>query len=97
MAVLDEKSTERALAKEEKTMLAKLKAEKHVPIFIPENPLNPGEVVPVGVNGVVYCIPTGEQFQVPESIYNVWKYSYDETRKANQRMEQALTRELKIL
>lgn len=93
----EEERQEAALAKQEKSVLAQLKAEKHVRIFIPESPLNPNEVVPVGWGGVVYAIPVGQEFEVPETIYNVWKESYDKTRAANKRMEVALTRELKIL
>lgn len=92
----EEKAIERNLAKQERSMKAILDAEKKVPIFIPESPLNPNEVVPVSINGVTYAIPTGEQFMVPESIYNVWKYSYDETRKANIKMQEVLNKELKI-
>jgi hypothetical protein len=92
----EEKAIERNLAKQERSMKAILDAEKKVPIFIPENPLNPNEVVPVSINGVTYAIPTGESFEVPESIYKVWKYSYDETRKANIKMQEVLNKELKI-
>jgi hypothetical protein len=85
------------LAKQEKSMKQKLQAEKKVKILIPENPINPNEVVPVGLNGVIYAIPTGQEFEVPESIYNVWKYSYDKTREANKKMEELLNKEIKIL
>lgn len=87
---------ERQLAKEEKNMKAALAAQKKVRILIPENTLNPNEVVPVGVNGVIYGIPTGQEFEVPEPIYLAWKNHYDETRKANKKMDEVLTKEIKI-
>lgn len=89
-------SHEREFKKAEKTMKDILAKEKKVTIFIPENPINPNEVVPVSLNGVTYAIPVGQDFVVPESIYNVWKYSYEETRKANAKMAQVLNKEIKI-
>jgi hypothetical protein len=96
-AKAQEARMEKELARQEKTMKQRLDAEPKKTIFIPENPQNPNEVVPVGVNGVIYAIPVGQEFEVPESIYNVWKYSYEETRKANKKMDQVLTKEIKIL
>lgn len=92
-----EAKMEKELAKQEKTMKQRLDAEPKKTIFIPENPINPNEVVPVGVNGVIYAIPVGQEFEVPESIYNVWKYAYDKTREANKRMDEVLKKEIKIL
>lgn len=92
-----EAKMEKELAKQEKSVKAMLEAEKKVKIFIPENPLNPNEVVPVGLNGVIYAIPVGQEFEVPESIYKIWKYSYDKTREANQKMDHVLNKEIKIL
>lgn len=89
--------SEKILAKHDKTMKQILDSEPKKTIFIPENPINPNEVVPVGVNGVIYAIPVGQEFEVPESIYNVWKYAYEETRKANKKMKQVLSKELKII
>lgn len=96
-AAKEEARLERELAKQEKTMKAILDAEPKKTIHIPENPLNPNEVVPVGVNGVIYAIPVGQDFEVPKSIYDTWKYSYDKTREANKRMDQVLKKEIKIL
>lgn len=93
----EEARLEKELAKQEKTMKARLASEPKKTILIPENPMNPNEIVPVGVNGVIYAIPVGQEFEVPESIYNTWKYSYDKTREANKRMEQVLKKEIKIL
>lgn len=97
MAEKTEKQIEKEIAKEELTMKAKLDAEKKVPIFIPDDPLNPDDVVPVGVNGVIYAIPRGQQFEVPESIFKVWKYSYDETVKANKKIKVEQNKEIQVL
>lgn len=97
MAAKTEKQIEKEIEKAEVTMKAILAAEKKVPIFIPDDPLNPDDVVPVGINGVIYAIPRGQQFEVPESIYKVWKYSYDETTKANKRIKVEKNKEIQVL
>lgn len=96
-AAKEEARLERELAKEERSMKAILDAQPKKLIHIPENPMNPNEVVPVGVNGVIYAIPVGQDFEVPQSIYETWKYSYDKTRQANKRMEEVLKKEITIL
>lgn len=96
-AAKEEARLEKELAKQENTMKAILEAQPKKTIHIPENPLNPNEVVPVGVNGVIYAIPVGQDFEVPKSIYDTWKYSYDKTREANKRMDEVLKKEIKIL
>lgn len=92
-----EKQIEKEIVKEEASTRALLAAEKKVPIFIPDDPLNPDDVVPVGINGVIYTIPRGQQFEVPESIYNVWKNSYDETTKANKKIKVEQNKEIQVL
>jgi hypothetical protein len=96
-AAKEEARLERELAKEERSMKAILDAQPKKLIHIPENPMNPNEVVPVGVNGVIYAIPVGQDFEVPQSIYETWKYSYEQTRQANKRMEEVLKKEITIL
>lgn len=96
-AKAEEKKMEAELAKLEKNMKERLAKEKKVPILIPEDPLNPDDVVPVGVNGVIYAIPRGIPFDVPESIYNAWKYSYDETVKANKKIKFEKNRQIQVL
>lgn len=97
MAVKTEKQIEKEIAKQELTVKQLLDAEKKVPIFIPEDPLNPDDVVPVGINGVIYAIPRGAQFEVPESIYKVWKYSYDETVKANKKIKVEKNKDIQVI
>lgn len=87
---------EKEITKEEKSFLEKLKSEKKVPIHIPDDPLNPDDVVPVGLNGVIYAIPRGQTFDVPESIYNVWKYSYDKTVEANRKIKVEKNKDIQI-
>lgn len=96
-AAEEEKRAEAELAKQEMSMKKRLAKEKKVPIFIPEDPLNPDDVVPVGVNGVIYAIPRGQQFDVPESIYKAWKYSYDETVKANKKIAFEKNKQIQVL
>jgi hypothetical protein len=92
-----EAAMEKTFAKQEQSVKAMLKAQKQVAIHIPENPNNPGEIVPVGFNGVIYAIPTGQDFEVPQSIYDTWKYAYDKTREANRKMDQLLNKEITIM
>ena len=99
-----ETKTEDALAKSEnefaaqdKSVKAWLDAQEKVDIEIPEDPNNPGDVVPVGYNGVIYAIPRGQVFKVPRSIYDVWKYSHEETKKVNRRVVESVTKEVKII
>ena len=93
---MDERTIEKELKQEEKTMKQILASQKKVPIFIPEDPNNPDAVEVVGVNGVIYAIPRGQQFEVPESIYKVWKNSYDKTREANKRIKVTEKKDLEV-
>jgi hypothetical protein len=77
---------EKKLEQEEKSTLAKLKAEKHVPILIPMSEIGDNSPVPVGINGVIYTIPRGKEFSVPESIKKQWEDSYKKTLAANARI-----------
>lgn len=75
------------LTPDQQTTLDKLKAQEHVPILIPRDPLNPKDKVAiVGVNGVVYAIPRGKQFSVPAAIAKVWHKSYEKTQAAYERI-----------
>lgn len=91
-----EPMTEREMAKAEKTMKQILESEEKVPLLIPVDKLNPNDVVPVGINGVIYAIPTGKEFMVPKSIAAVWRSSYTETIKADEKASRLMTKELEI-
>ncbi|WP_058301697.1 hypothetical protein [Gorillibacterium timonense] len=68
-----------------------------VKIEIPEDPNNPGDVVPVAINGVIYAIPVGQEFEVPDLIYNVWKESHEKTKAANKKIKITELKELQII
>lgn len=92
-----EANLEAQIAKEEKSIKQQLKAMKKVPIEIPEDPNNPDDIVPVGWQGVIYSIPRGQQFEVPEVIYHVWKESYEKTKEVNKRIRESIKKEIKIM
>jgi hypothetical protein len=92
-----EKQLESKLAKEEKSLKAQLDAFKKVSIEIPEDPNNPDDIVPVGWNGIIYAIPTGKQFEVPEPIYHIWKESHEKTKAANKRIRESINKEIQIM
>lgn len=92
-----EKATERELAQAEKTMRQILDEQPKVKMIIPEDPNNPDDVVPVGVNGVIYAIPRGIEVEVPKSVYEVWKYSYDQTVAVNRRIRESVQKEVIIM
>lgn len=93
----DEKNLEAQIAKEEKTIKQQLDAMKKVTIEIPEDPNNPDDIVPVGWQGVIYAIPRGQQFEVPEVIYQVWKESYQKTKEVNKRIRESVRKEIQVL
>lgn len=88
--------TEKQIQNEIDDMKSKLDKEPKVPIYIPDDPLNADDVVPVGVNGVIYAIPRGQSFQVPKSIYEAWKYSYDNTKKANDKIKKSMDKDIVV-
>lgn len=79
----EEEANEAALKESDKKMKDILLAQPKKTIFIPEDPLNPDEAYTVVVNGVIFGIPRGIEVQVPESVAEVWKWSYEQTRRAN--------------
>lgn len=92
-----EENMEKQLREEEKDIKRQLKEMKHVSIEIPEDPNNPDDVVPVGWQGVIYTIPRGKQFEVPEVIYNIWKESYEKTKEVNKRIRESTQKEIQVL
>lgn len=76
-----------------------LEAEEYVNILIPPTQLYPeGSNQPIGLNGVVYTVPVGIEFEkgVPKSIYAVWKNSYDMDREARMKMKKVLTGKISV-
>lgn len=96
MAKSSEANLEKQIRQEEKSLLAQLKEMKKVSIEIPEDPSNPDDVVPVTWNGITYAIPRGQQFEVPQAIYNVWKESHERTKKANKKIRESINKEIKV-
>jgi len=79
--------TKSKLTEDQQSTLTQLQARPKKTILIPEDPLNPNDfVVPVAINGVTYAIPRGQEFEVPDVIYDVWKESYTKTQEANRRI-----------
>jgi hypothetical protein len=92
-----EKQLEQDIVNEEKSLRAQLDSFKKVSIEIPEDPNNPDEVLPVGWNGIIYGIPVGQQFEVPEPIYKIWKESHEKTKEANKRIRDSIKKEIQVL
>ncbi len=92
-----EASLEAQIKKEEKSLKQQLDAFPKVKMEIPEDPNNPDDVVPIGWNGIIYAIPRGQQFEVPEPIYDIWKNSYDQTKAVNKRIRESTKKEIQVL
>lgn len=94
--------TERAaksneLTNDQKSTLKRLQERPKRSILIPEDPLNPNDlVVPVSVNGVTYAIPRGKRFEVPDVIADVWEDSYSKTQAANRKIKFQENRDIVI-
>lgn len=93
----DEKNLEAQIKKQEKSLKEQLDSYPKVMMEIPEDPNNPDDVVPVGWNGIIYAIPRGRQFEVPKPIYDVWKYSYEQTKAVNKRIRESTKKEIQVL
>lgn len=96
-ASANEVNLERQIAREEKTLKQQLDEMDKVEIEIPDDPNNPGDIVPVGWNGIIYAIPRGISFEVPRVIYDIWKESHTKTQAVNKRVRESVTKEIKIL
>lgn len=79
ISVKDEIKAEKFIAKQEKSMKAKLQSQPKIKLMIPLDPLNPNEPAIVGINGVIYSIPRGKEVEVPQQIAKVWTESYNKT------------------
>jgi hypothetical protein len=88
--------TEKQLQQEELNFKQQLDAMPKVPIMIPVDPLNKGDVVPIGCNGVVYAIPRGKQFMVPELIAQIYFEAYEKTQAANDKMTISENRDIVV-
>lgn len=73
-------------AQEEQSLKEQLAARPKKTLIIPRDPLNKDDVVPIGWNGIVYAVPRGIQFEVPDVIADIWNNAYQQTMKAEDRM-----------
>lgn len=73
-------------AQEEQDLKAVLAARPKKTIHIPYDDNNPDDVVPIGWNGIIYSVPRGQEFEVPDVIADIWQESYSKTLKAKQKM-----------
>jgi hypothetical protein len=88
-----EKMTE---AQEEKTLKEQLAAMTKKTIHIPEDESNPGDVVPIGWNGIIYAVPRGIDFEVPYVIADIWQNAYSQTQKAKRKMTITENKEIAV-
>ena len=96
--VIDEQSLERLAAQAEKTVAQQLKEMEKVEITIPGDPLNPNDkVVPIGFNGVIYTVPRDVPTKVPVAIAEIWRDSYKRTLEINQRIDDSVKKEVKVM
>lgn len=94
---MEEKSLEAQAKAEEKTLKQQLDAMPKKLIHIPEDPVNPDDVVSVTWNGITYAIPRGQDFEVPYVIADIWRDSYKQTQQVNLRIRQSTTKEIKVI
>ena len=67
-----------------------LEEEPKVKIFIPVDEMNPElTIAEINLSGYKYQIPRGEEYEVPKSIYEIWKESYEKTLRAERRIAEA--------
>ena len=58
-----------------------------VPLIIPKDLLNNQDYCWLSINGQEICLTTGQQLQVPASVAELWRNSYETTRQAEQMMD----------
>lgn len=92
-----EANLEAQIAQEEKSLLQQLQEMPKVKLTIPEDPNNPDDVVPIGWNGIVYAVPRGIEFDVPEVIREIWQESYSKTMAVQRRIRESVNKEIKII
>lgn len=81
---------------EEKTLKEQLAAMPKKTIVIPRDPLNKNDIVPIGWNGIIYAVPRGKAFEVPYVIADIWTNAYEQTMKAEDKMEITENKEVQV-
>lgn len=92
-----ELNLEKQIEKQEKTLKEMLEAMPKKTIEIPVDESNPDDVAIVGWNGIIFAIPKGQPFDVPEVIYNIWKESHTKTMAVQKRIRESINKEIKII
>lgn len=96
--VLDEQTLERMAANDQKSVAQQLKEMEKVEITIPDDPQNPEDkIVPVVFQGELYTVPRGIPTKVPIAIAEIWRDSYNRTRAVNQRIDESVNKEVKVM
>lgn len=95
--VNSEATMEAQISSEERNLKNFLAERPKVKIIIPRDPQNPNDTQIVGWNGIIYSIPRGKAVDVPDVIANIWQESYDKTDAINQRIEQSVNTEVKVM
>jgi hypothetical protein len=81
---------------DEKSLKETLDAMPKKTLHIPEDDNNPGDVVPIGWNGIIYAVPRGISFEVPEVIADIWQNAYTQTQKAKRKMTITENKEIAV-
>lgn len=83
----NEENGEQLAREAEKSTLQQLKEMEQVSIHVPVDPANEEDsMVVVGVNGVFWPIERGKEVKVPKVVAEVYRDSYERTRKVEKRM-----------
>lgn len=92
-----EMNLEAAITLQEKSLKQQLAEMPKVKLSIPRDPQNPNDTQIVGWNGIIYSIPRGKTVEVPDVIAQIWQESYDKTDAINQRIEESVNKEVKVM
>ncbi|UKS25027.1 hypothetical protein LOZ80_25965 [Paenibacillus sp. HWE-109] len=81
---------------EEQSLKEQLAARPKKTLMIPRDPLNKDDVVPIVWNGIVYAVPRGRAFEVPDVIADIWNHAYEQTIAAESKMEITENRDIQV-
>ena len=83
-------------AQEELSLKEQLAQRPKKTLMIPRDPLNKDDVVPIVWSGIVYAVPRGKAFEVPDVIADIWNYAYEKTIAAEAKMEITENRDIAV-
>lgn len=81
---------------EELTLKQQLAERPKKTILIPNDDLNPDDVVPIGWNGIIYAVPRGKAFEVPDVIADIWNLAYEKTQAAKKKITISENRDIQV-